>query len=226
MERAVDIGTRNRAATRSAKASRHASRWSSSRVISAVNSRSLLKSVSLAACSQSRRQSGLLSFIIVFALRNRVSGHNPDVHVETCFSEHKKLMFPRTVMLLHAKFQKRMPHKSQVSNEIAKRRRLSGPRIPGFLTGHILQFCRSRGGRSFGERAADRCFERGAQVRRPARTQAHGGKALDNAVRLISKLICTNCSPPYRIHCIAKALCDQHKSRWRSISSRKRSVRV
>jgi hypothetical protein len=56
-------------------------------------------------------------------------------------------------------------------------------------------------------------------VRRPASAQAYGCKALDNAVRLISKLICANCSPPRRIHCIAKAFCDQQKSRWRIISS-------
>jgi hypothetical protein len=58
-------------------------------------------------------------------------------------------------------------------------------------------------------------------VRRPASAQAYGCKALDNAVRLISKLICANCSPPRRIHCIAKAFCDQQKSRWRIISSRR-----
>jgi hypothetical protein len=36
----------------------------------------------------------------------------------------------------------------------------------------------------------------------------------------ILKLIRTNCSPPYRIHCIAKACCDQQKSQSRIISSR------
>jgi hypothetical protein len=56
-------------------------------------------------------------------------------------------------------------------------------------------------------------------VRRRASTQGYLHEALDNAVRLISKLICINCSLSYRIHCIAKAFCDQQKSPWRIISS-------
>jgi hypothetical protein len=48
-------------------------------------------------------------------------------------------------------------------------------------------------------------------VRRRASTQGYLHEALDNAVRLISKLICINCSLSYRIHCIAKAFCDQQK---------------
>ena len=56
-------------------------------------------------------------------------------------------------------------------------------------------------------------------VRRPARTQAYGCKALDDAVLL--KLIRTNCSPQYRIHCIAKACWDPQKSQSRIISSRR-----
>jgi hypothetical protein len=38
---------------------------------------------------------------------------------------------------------------------------------------------------------------------------------------LILKLIRTNCSPQYRIHCIAKACWNQQKSQSRIISSRR-----
>src|SRR6267154_6061133 len=58
-------------------------------------------------------------------------------------------------------------------------------------------------------------------VMRPASTQAYGCKHLMTPFHMILKLIRTNCSPPYRIHCIAKACWDQQKSHSRIISSRK-----
>src|SRR5216683_6359687 len=194
VERTVDIGTRNRAATRSAKASRHSSRWSSSRVISAVNSRSLLKSVSLAACSQSRRQSGLLSFIIAFALRNRVSGHNLDMHVKTCASRNTYEInalsdsYPRCMRSSKTRCRTKLSLAMRCEEQTIKRATNTGisyrPRLAILpKTRHVVD---------------ERALRIGASsavlpVMRPASTQAYGCKHLMTPFHMILKLIRTNC---------------------------------
>src|SRR5882762_8684776 len=94
-------------------------------------------------------------------------------------------------MLLHAKFQKRMPHKPQFNNEIPKRRQLSGPRIPGFLTAHILQFCRRSRRCVVGEPALPIGASSAAPpVRRQARKPT-AAKHWTTPFVWVSKLICT-----------------------------------